>query len=200
MLPAMKMTEPYSPTPRAKASAKPGNRRRSYRRKDDAHERLPATGAQTRGRLFELAIEILQNRLHGAHDERQSDERQRDDDSQPRESNVNSERRERATEAAVRRVDRRQRDAGDRGRQGERQVDERVEEPLARKLVAHQDPSDERPEHEVNRSRDERRAEAEAVRGDGTRRGDDIARTHASRSSHVSTNVAASGSSTISDR
>ena len=88
MLPAMKITEPYSPTPRAKASAKPVSAAGKIAGKQDARERLPAARAQARRGLFELAVEIFEHRLHRAHDERQADEGQRDDDAEPRERDV----------------------------------------------------------------------------------------------------------------
>ena len=77
MLPAMKITEPYSPSARANASAKPGQQRRPHHRQDDAPEGLPAVRAQAGGRLFDFRVQILQHRLHGADDERQPDEGQR---------------------------------------------------------------------------------------------------------------------------
>ena len=73
MLPAMKITEPYSPIARANASAKPVSSAGSNDGKDDAAEGLPARGAQRRRRFLELA-RSLQHRLHRAHDERQADE------------------------------------------------------------------------------------------------------------------------------
>ena len=79
MLPAMKITEPYSPTARAKASAKPVSSAGSRRRQDHAPEGLPARRAEAGGGLLELRVEVLQHRLHRAHDERQADEDQRDE-------------------------------------------------------------------------------------------------------------------------
>ncbi len=55
MLPAMKITEPYSPSARAKASAKPVSSAGSQDRKHHAPEGLPAVGAQRGGGLLELA-------------------------------------------------------------------------------------------------------------------------------------------------
>jgi hypothetical protein len=43
-------------------------------------DRLPAVGAERGGGLLRLAVDLLQHRLHGAHDERQADEDQRHDD------------------------------------------------------------------------------------------------------------------------
>ena len=98
MLPAMKITEPYSPTPRAKASANPVSAAGSDRRKQHAYERLQARRAETRRHLLELLVEILEHRLHRAHDERQADERERHDDAEARERNVDPELRQRVAE------------------------------------------------------------------------------------------------------
>ncbi len=80
MLPAMKITEPYSPTARAKASAKPvriaGSSAGSMTRKTVCRRSRAERG---RG-LLDLALEILKHRLHGAHHERQADEDERDAD------------------------------------------------------------------------------------------------------------------------
>ena len=79
MLPAMKITEPYSPSARAKASAKPVSSAGSSAGRITRAKRLPARGAEGRGGLLQLALEVLEHRLHGAHDERQADEGQRDE-------------------------------------------------------------------------------------------------------------------------
>ena len=79
MLPAMKITEPYSPSARAKASAKPVSSAGSSVGRITAVKRLPAAGAERGGGLLELAVELLEHRLHRAHDEGQADEDQRHD-------------------------------------------------------------------------------------------------------------------------
>ena len=89
-------------------------------------------------------VELLEHRLHGAHDEGQADEDQRDDDAERRVGDLDAERREQRADPAVRRIERGQRDAGDRGRQREGQVDDGVEQAPAGKAVAHQHPGDER--------------------------------------------------------
>ena len=133
MLPAMKITEPYSPTARAKASAKPVRMRRQQRRQHHAEHGLAAAGAERRRGLLDLAVELLEHRLHGAHHERQADEDQRDDDADRRVGDLDAERLEQAADPAVRRVERGQRDAGDGGRQREGQIDEGVEQAAAGK-------------------------------------------------------------------
>ena len=57
-----------------------GEDRRQQRRQHDAEHGLPAVGAERGRGLLDLALEILEHRLHGAHDEGQADEDQRDDD------------------------------------------------------------------------------------------------------------------------
>ena len=71
-LPAMKITEPYSPTARANASANPVSSAGTDCRQNNPRHCLPATGAETGSGLLDLGIEIDQYRLHGAHHERQS--------------------------------------------------------------------------------------------------------------------------------
>ena len=132
MLPAMKTTEPYSPSARANASAKPVSSAGSTIGKIDAAEGLPARRAERRRRFLDLARQVLQHRLHRAHDERQADEGQRDEDAERRERDLDAERLEQRADPAVRREERGQRDAGHRRRQRERQVDQRVDERACR--------------------------------------------------------------------
>ncbi|ABA49583.1 hypothetical protein BURPS1710b_2014 [Burkholderia pseudomallei 1710b] len=139
-------------------------------RQHDAAEREPARRAEACGRLLLLALEILENGLHGAHDERQADEGQRDEHAERRERDLDPERREIAADPAVLRVDGRERDARDRGRQRERQVDDRVDEPLERERVAHQHPCDEKAEHRVHERAAERGRKREPVRREHARR------------------------------
>ena len=74
MLPAMKITEPYSPTARAKASAKPVSSAGSRIGKTTRLKVCQRLRAQAGGGLLELGVEILQHRLDRAHDEGQADE------------------------------------------------------------------------------------------------------------------------------
>ena len=84
MLPEMKTTEPYSPSARAKARAKPvSNAGQISGRMTRA--KVVSRPAPERGRgLLDLGIEILEHRLHGADDKRQADEGQRDGDAERR--------------------------------------------------------------------------------------------------------------------
>ncbi len=73
------------------------------------------------------------------------------------------------TDPAVRGIERGERDARDRGRQRERQIDQRVDDPLGRKGVAHQHPGDQQSEHGVDQGGGEGGAEAQPVRGQRAR-------------------------------
>ena len=128
MLPAMKITEPYSPTPRAKASAKPVRSAGAEAGRMTREDGLQAVGAERGGGFLDLAVDLLHDRLHGAHHERQADEDQRDDDAERRVGDLDAERRQQRAEPAVRRVERGERDAGHRGGQRERQVDHGVDD------------------------------------------------------------------------
>ena len=71
LLPEMKTTEPYSPIARANASAKPVTIAGHSAGQDHAAQRLPARRAERRRGLLDLGLELLEHRLHRAHDERQ---------------------------------------------------------------------------------------------------------------------------------
>ena len=70
-----------------------------------------------------LDLQILQHRLHSAHDEGQADEGERDDDAERRVGDLDAERIEQAADPAVGRIERGERDARHRRRQRERQID-----------------------------------------------------------------------------
>ncbi len=78
MLPAMKTTEPYSPIARANASAKPvssaGESVGRITRRNVCSALAPSVAAAS----SISGVELLEHRLHGAHDERQADEDERD--------------------------------------------------------------------------------------------------------------------------
>ena len=109
--------EPYSPSARAKDSAAPESSAGQDRRQDDPPERRQRAGAERGGRLLDVAVEVGQHRLHGAHRERQRDEQQRDEDAAPRADEVDADR-------AVAAVERQQHQAGHDRRQRERDVDD----------------------------------------------------------------------------
>ena len=106
----------------------PREERREDVREDDPEERLEARRPQDSGGLLELGVEVLEDGLDGAHDERQADERQREDDAGGRESHLQAERLEEPADPAVPRVERRERETGDGRREREREVHERVED------------------------------------------------------------------------
>ncbi len=163
-LPAMKMTEPYSPTRAREGQREAGEQRRQHGRQDDAAEHVEATGAEGLGGILQVALHLQQRRLHGAHHERHADQRQRDGDADPGVGHLDAERLEVLADPAVLREHRRERDAGDRGGQRERHVDQRVDELAAREVVAHQRPGDDEAEHEVDGGGQQRGAEGQPVR------------------------------------
>ena len=141
MLPAMKMTEPYSPMARARASAKPVRSAGTSAGRVTRSTTCKAGCAERCGGFLFLAIDLLQNRLHGAHDEGQADEGERDDDADRRVADLEAEEiHQRLPEPAVRRIDRGERDAGHGGGQREGQVDHGIDQPAAREAIAHQHP------------------------------------------------------------
>ena len=111
------------------------------------------------------AVELLQHGLDGADDERQRHEQERHHDRDPSEGDVDPDR-------AHRPVEREQRQPRDDRWQREREVDERVDEALARELVAHEHPRDRRAGDRVDRGDDEGAIERELDRRDRFRRGD----------------------------
>ena len=96
----MKITEPYSPTPRASASAKPVSSAGVSVGRITLPEGAQPAGAEGRRGLLDLALDLLDHRLHRAHDERQADEDQRDEDAERRVGDLDPERRERAARSA----------------------------------------------------------------------------------------------------
>ena len=122
--PDSRTREPNSPIARAKASAAPARIAGVRFGKDDPAEDGQRPGAQRRGGLLHLAVELQQHRLDGADDERQGDEQERQDDAGAGERDIDPHR-------AVAPVEGEQGDPGDDRRQGERKVDHRVHDPLA---------------------------------------------------------------------
>lgn len=168
--PAMKITEPYSPSARANASAKPVKSAGKSDGRTDAAKRQPARRAEARGGLFLFALEVLEHRLHRAHDKRQADERQRDQHAQRRERHLDAERREILPDPSVARVHGRERNTGNRCWQHKRQIDDCIDDPFERKRVAHQHSRDQKAEHGVDDRTAERRAERQFVRRQHARR------------------------------
>ena len=176
----MKITEPYSPTARAKASVKPVRSAGSDGRQDDAPEYVEAAGAEGLGRLLQVALHLQQRRLHGAHRKGHADQGERERHADPGVGHLDAERLEVAADPAVLREHRGEGDARDRRRQRERHVDERIDQLAPRELVAHQRPGDDEAEHQVDGGGQERGAEGQPV---GAERARAEHRVHRSRSS-----------------
>ena len=135
-LPAMKITEPYSPTARAKASAKPvssaGSSVGSTTRRNVCQRVAPRLAAAS-------SISVSRSSSTGC-TVRTTNGRpmkiERHEHAERREGDLDAERLEVLAEPAVLGVERGQRDAGHRRRQRERQVDQRVDERLAREACS----------------------------------------------------------------
>lgn len=87
-------------------------------------------------------VDFEQHRLHGPHHERQRDECQRNAHTPSGVLQVQ-------TDRAVGSVESQQHQAGDNSRKRERQVNEDVDEALAREVVAYQHPCDQQAEEHI---------------------------------------------------
>ena len=116
-----------------------------------------AVGAEGGGGLLDLAVDLGDDRLDGAHHEGQADEDEGDPDAERGVGDLDPERREELPEGAVRGVEGGERDAGDRRRQREGEIHGRVDQAAAGEVVAHQDPGERQPEGEVEERREEAR-------------------------------------------
>ena len=141
-----------------------GSRAEVDRRQDPPPQRRQPPRAERRRGFLDVPVEIAQHRLHRAHHEGQADEGQRHDDAEGRIGDLPLERCEQLPDPAVRGIERGQRDAGDGRRQGEGQVDDRLDDAAAEKLVAHQHPGDEEPEDGVDAGRRQRGEEGQFQR------------------------------------
>ena len=165
------MTEPYSPMPRAKASAKPvSTAGRTAGRRDAAEglrggprERPPASASRRVG----------DDRLYRADGEGEADEDQRHQHAEGREGDPDAEGLEQGADPAVAREESREGDAGDGGGQGEGEVDEGVYEAASGEGVAHQHPGGDEAEDGVDERRAEGGEEGEAEGGGGAGSGDE---------------------------
>ncbi|KAG1257695.1 hypothetical protein G6F65_015816 [Rhizopus arrhizus] len=143
-----------------------GQRKARHQRRQDggqqhAADRLPTAGAQAGGGFLDLALDVFQHGLHGAHHERHADEDQGDHDAQRGERHFQVKPfGQWRPEPAFFGIQRGQRDARHGRGQRKRQVDQRVQDLLAGKAVAHQHPGHHRAEHQVHQRGQQRRAEA----------------------------------------
>ena len=101
--------------------------------------------------------------MQGADDKRETDEGERDENADLRVSGLDAQRVEKLPQPAVACVKRGQRDAGHRSRQGKGQINQRIENPPARKPVAREDPGHDKAEDGIGRRREERDAEGDLV-------------------------------------
>ena len=90
VLPAMKTTEPYSPTAR-EGERKAGERRRHERRQQRRPYGVRARGSERGCGLFDLTVDLGDERLHGPNREGQADEDQRHENAKRRERDLQAE-------------------------------------------------------------------------------------------------------------
>jgi hypothetical protein len=150
-LPAMKITEPYSPSAREKASAKPVSRPGKWR-ENHLDEGLPARGAE---RAAASSTSISISSITGCSvrtTKRQVMKVSATTMPERRVGDLETERLKIPPEPAVAGIQRGQRDAGHRRRQRERQIDQRIDKALAGERIAHQHPGDDQAEKGVDRA------------------------------------------------
>ena len=140
------------------------------RRQRDAPERLPAAGAERARGLLLLVPHLAQRRHDLAGDERERDEDRRDHHRRQGEEHVDAVVGQPAAEPALAAVEQEEREPDDDGRERERQVDERVEEALARELPADDRDRADDPEDGVHGHGDRGDDEGELERVDRLRR------------------------------
>ena len=170
MLPAMKITDPYSPMARAKASVKP------VRTAGAAAAGRPAEGSckrlapRSRRRLLVLPLALPQHRLDGPHDEGQADEDERDQDAERREGDAEAEARTGAARSSPssRSSEVRAMPATAVGSAKGRSISASTKRRPG-KPVAHQHPRDENTEDGIDERGDERGSEADAERRERAR-------------------------------
>ncbi len=146
-----------------------GEQRRRQGRQHHTDDGLQPARAESGGGLLQLHFEFRNNRLHGAHDERQADEDERDQNAPAGEGDLDVVVGERRAEPAIRRIQRRKRNAGDGRRQREGQIDEGVEQSTAGKIVSGEHPGDDEAKEQIDDRRregdEEGRAQRAATRG-----------------------------------
>src|SRR5690606_33042709 len=115
--------------------------------------------------FFHILAKVRQYRFDRTHDERQSDEDEGYDHAQWREGDLQTEGLYDPGNPAARRVKNRERNAGHGGWQSEGEVDQRVDDLLSGKFIAHQHPGNKQPEEGVDGGRNSSRTKAQAIGG-----------------------------------
>ncbi|ABY37216.1 Hypothetical protein BSUIS_A0112 [Brucella suis ATCC 23445] len=172
-----------------KGERKAGNNGRLQARQKHPPDRLETGSAKRCRRLLHLAADFLDDRLHGAHHEGQSDEDERNDDAHTRKDDADAIRAEQAADPAIRRIDRGQRNACNGSRQRKGNIHDGIDETASRKAIAHQNPSQNDPKDHIDQRSDEGGAEARFKRLQRALVGDDppeAGKAHIARTQHQS--------------
>src|SRR5690606_29034838 len=138
-----------------------------------ADNRLPPQRSERGRRFLDLAIEVLEHRLHCANDEGEPDEDQGDPDADCGVSDTKAIGSEEAANDTVRRVDCRKGNARNRRGQREGKVDDRIKKASAGKVVTHEHPGDENADYHVEHCRKRRGHKADPQRSQETGPRDD---------------------------
>ncbi len=158
-LPAMKMTEPYSPTPPAESQSKPGQKRRKDRRKHHAGEGLPAVGSQALRRLLHFLFQIGQHGLKRPDNEREPHENEGQRDSSGCVDDGETGLGQRLAQPANGRIESGETHPRHGRRQRERKINQRVKNSLSGKRIPDQHPRRDQADDGVDPSRGEGGAE-----------------------------------------
>ena len=174
------MTEPYSPTARAKASAIPASHAGKSCGKNHPPKRVKWRCSQARGRLLQIAIQILQYGLNRANDKRQTYENQHDRNCancailagdpqsvhQPTDRENEKTIKTQSPEPARIGIKIAKSDPRDGGGKGEGEIDHRIQDTAPWEAVSNQDPGNQQAEDAVYDRREHRRAEGKFVSRD----------------------------------
>ena len=126
---------------------------------------MQAAGAKAGAGLFDLALDFLDDGLHGAGDEGQADKDQRDEDPPLRIGNPPADFAGQMAQNAIGRIKRRQGNAGHGGGQGKGQINGGIKDAAARKAVAHQNPGQQNAEHQIEQRRKQGKPERQEQGG-----------------------------------
>ena len=142
---------------------------RQQGRQQHMAKHLEGPGAEAGGGFLDLARNVRQHRLQGAHHEGQGDEGQRQGDAQRGVGDLEAQLGGELADQTGWRIQRGEGDAGDGGGQGEGQVDHRFDDLATGEGVAHQHPGQQGTDHAVDDGSEKGGAEAQLQGGQHAR-------------------------------
>ena len=144
-----------------------GHDRGAERGQDDPAKCRPAPGPERLRRLFFLAVELGQDRLHAPNDERKRHEKESQENAGGGEDDLHAVILEPAAHHRARAVQGDEHDPGHECGNRERQVDDGRDDLTAGEADAHEDVREQRPEHTVDDRREERHYDGQLDRVPG---------------------------------